>query len=315
MESCFLVSTGLTLVALERSAARALGAAAACAALAPLVFAGGVVAPWLCLLYVLVFDRRDRRALAAFAAIGIAALVVILASSSALDSARAVATGAPLAEIAGFVVRGAIASSLASLLALRGHAWLAATLLGALALHALARGEGAARTLRSLAFAGAWLVGAYALQAAVRTGTGYGEAMAFRYTYFGMTAAAFAVAAAVDPLLRTRRRLAACACIAGVLVATGFNAAIFASRMEREEGEYFAIARQYFAVTDAAIRAGVPLSAAVLPKTLLPQGSGISPARYQETVCWLSGCRPGGAPAPMETEAAIAALLSPGRPP
>lgn len=338
MEICFIGYTALTLVALERTAARTavaatpLWPAVLAAAMSPLVFAGGVVTPWLCLAYTVLFAPRDRAALRAFLGTGVVAVAVVLAGSSALGTARQVAGSASPAEMLRFVADGALASSLASLLALRGAAWVAVGLLAvagavALAFSGVRRTPG--RWLRNIAFGATWLVAAYALQAVVRTNTGYGEAMSFRYTYFGMSGAAFALAAWLAPWTsawsapaeRLRRALAMAA-IGGVVLAAASNTWFFHERSNRVEREHFDINRQYFALTEAALAhaatTGQTAPDGLVPKTLYPGNQVAAPveltARYRAVVCYLGDCAAGGpadASAHERVRAIWAALLRP----
>jgi hypothetical protein len=211
-------------------------------------------------------------------------------------------------DMLAFIVRGTLASSLASLLALRAHGWLAVMLLtaiGALVLTAADARMRTARLLRSLTFGVAWMAAAYALQAIARTNTGYGDAMTFRYTYLGMTGAAFTVAALMQPLAEAwrpsrqalRRGLVA-ACLVATVAGVTFNAGAFAARSDAHEREYYDINRQYFATTHAALlwadaRQVLPPDGLV-PKTIFPGVENATPLAltetYRKVVCYLADC-------------------------
>jgi hypothetical protein len=312
MESSFLASTGFTLIALERTThytqghAGALVPAAIAAALAPLAFAGGVLAPCLCLVLVALAPRRPRLGLVTFAVTAVVMGLFVVGAAPALNSVMSASTGASFAQMLVYVLQGAFQSSLASLLALRDHAWLAAVLLAPFLVLTAWRERRRfleSLILRRIAFGLTYLLLAYTLQALTRANTGFGEADSLRYTYFGMTGAACFVTAIIQPASAawlaarpTVRGTWAWVLVLLTVLAVGANTRAFITRTDSHEREHFEVSRQLYAVARAAAAAAdtgaVTLDPWLIPKTLFPGARPPSIAqtrRYEAAVRFLAG--------------------------
>ena len=208
IEVSFLGAAGLTLAALrfaqlddsERLTAKWLSWLFS--TLAGLFFVGGIVAPWLVVVYRLLFGRPTFRQLWPFVAVGI--LLVLIASASVspggltLDVGQII-TYAWTGITGGSVLRFAMLSKLPSMgLIIVAVLTLAAVLVD--------RRSSASRHwgIRSLVFAGLWLCSAYALQSVSRSHLGSAQALSMRYSYFGMLGAAFLFAAVGHVLVDLR---------------------------------------------------------------------------------------------------------------
>lgn len=270
MEFAFLATTALTLIALLCAiqyveSGRFLRGACIAASLAPLVNSGGLVTPWIIAAYFALFKRDGRRLAAAFAGIGVAALMVALIGRGLWAESSAAVPDVTLAQRLIYLAKGTLQGSILALIGLRGNLGAGnAVLVFALGIILVcARWRPwTSWQLRSAIFGALWLAAAYGLQALMRADSGSGQALSFHYAYFGMTAAAFLLATVAAAIWGTagrelRPRAGQAAVVAVALCAAvvlSVNARKFLKRADHHEREYYEMSYQQYALMTAELQ-------------------------------------------------------------
>ncbi|MEK7706114.1 MAG: hypothetical protein AAB426_14230 [Myxococcota bacterium] len=274
MESSFLLSTMLVLIAIERSAALVAGdakgirGAIVASIIAMFTFSAGLLVPWLAALYLVVFGERKHRQAAWLAGVGLVGGVVVVAVARpwVALAAGGDAGGMHIAQVLWFWTRGVVQGGLLGLTGF-GRNWQAGlvALAGLGVFLAVARRKLAwdAKDGRNLLFGALWLLAAFVLQALTRSGLGSDAAIGSRYTYHGMAAAAFLLTAVAQIAQRSlshwrvRWRRVLAASVAVFLVAVLADDAVrFLDRADQALREFYELNRQQYVLTRAEVARG-----------------------------------------------------------